>query len=333
MQIVIFSAEPYDRLALDDVNRSFGHELVYHEAALSEKTAVLASGFPAICIFVNDQVNANVIQTLAQNGTKLIALRCAGFNNVDLAAADAAGITVVRVPAYSPNTVAEYTLGLILCLERKIHKAYLRVREENFALNGLLGSEMHGRVMGIVGTGKIGGLVARYFTAGLGCEVLAEDVYHNPEVIAMGVKYVSVDELFRRADIICLHRPLTPNTRHIINADTLRITKPGVAIINTGRGGLIDSAALLDSLESGHVGGAALDVYENEKQLFFRNLSEKVISDRIFRRLITLPNVLITGHQAFFSAEAMKSIANTTLENVTQFPAGKVDKEVIVSAR
>ena len=333
MKLAVFSAEPYDRQSLDYVNKQFHHDITYHEAALEEKTAILASGFPAVCIFVNDKVTANVIKTLASNGTKLIALRCAGFNNVDLEAADKAGITVVRVPAYSPNTVAEYTLGLLLCLERKIHKAFHHVREDNFSLNGLEGSQVYGRVVGIVGTGKIGGLVARYFRAGLGCEVLAEDVFQDQNLISMGVKYVKLDELLRRADIVCLHCPLTPQTQHLINDDSLKITKPGVVIINTGRGSLVDSTALLHALESGHVGAAALDVYENEKKLFFRDLSEKIVPDNVFRRLITLPNVLITGHQAFFTEQAMEAIASTTLSNLSQFDAGKVDQKVIVSAK
>ena len=331
MKLIVFSAEPYDKESLDSANKTFEHDIVYHEAALSEKTAVLASGFPAVCIFVNDDVNAAVVHALAAHGTKLIALRCAGFNNVDLAAAAAAGITVARVPAYSPHTVAEYTLGLLLCLERRIHRAWDHVREDNFALNGLLGAQMHGRVVGVVGTGKIGALVARYFKAGLDCDVVAEDLYQNPDLVAMGVRYVSLDELLRSADIICLHCPLTAQTQHLVNAASLRLTKPGVVIVNTGRGALVDSAALLDALESGHVGGAALDVYENEKRLFFRDLSEKIVSDRLFRRLITLPNVLITGHQAFFSHEAMHSIATTTLANVQHFQAGRVDPKMLVS--
>ncbi|KAJ5789138.1 uncharacterized protein N7518_006149 [Penicillium psychrosexuale] len=332
MRIAVFSAQPYDKASLDQSNRAFKHEITYHEAGLSEKTALLASGFPAICVFVNDQINANVIHKLAEHGTRLIALRCAGFNNVDLVAAKKAGITVVRVPAYSPNAVAEYTLGLVLCLERKIHKAWLRVREDNFALNGLLGTDLYGRTIGVVGAGRIGSLVARSFRAGLGCEVLACDIVQNPELVSIGVKYVSKEELLRQADVICLHCPLTPDTRHLINSDTLRITRPGVTIVNTGRGALIDFVALLDGLESGHVGGAALDVYEYEKPLFFRDLSEQIVSDHTFRRLITLPNVIVTGHQAFFSRQALESIANTTLSSVGQFEKnGQVETSVTLS--
>ncbi|KAJ5476243.1 hypothetical protein N7475_001972 [Penicillium sp. IBT 31633x] len=332
MRIVVFSAQPYDRQSLDQSNQSFKHEIHYHEAGLSEKTALLASAFPAICVFVNDQINANVIQTLAENGTRLIALRCAGFNNVDLVAAKNAGITVVRVPAYSPNAVSEYTLGLVLSLERKIHKAWLRVREDNFALNGLLGTDIYGRTVGVIGTGRIGALVARAFRAGLGCEVLAYDVVQDPELVAIGVKYVSKDDLLRKADIICLHCPLTPDTKHLINLESLRLTKSGVTIVNSGRGALIDSAALLDGLESGHVGGAALDVYEKEKPLFFRDLSEEIVPDHTFQRLITLPNVIVTGHQAFFSHQALESIANTTLSNVYQFEKnGQAEKSVTLT--
>ena len=221
----------------------------------------------------------------------------------------------------------------MLCLERKIHKAFVHVREDNFSLNGLEGQEIYGRTVGVVGTGKIGSLVARYFRAGLGCEVLAYDIVHNPNLETMGVKYVPLDELLRSADIICLHCPLLPQTKHLINEESLKTTKKGVVIVNTGRGGLVDSAALLHSLESGHVGGAALDVYENEKQIFFRDLSEKIVPDKIFRRLITLPNVLITGHQAFFSKQAMESIADTTLSNVSNFGAGKLEPKVIVAEK
>ena len=333
MKLVVFSAEPYDQQSLDLVNKKFHHEITYHEAALEDKTAILAAGFPAVCVFVNDKVTEGVIKTLAKNGTKLIALRCAGFNNVDLKAAAAQGVMVVRVPAYSPNTVAEYTLGLMLCLQRKIHKAFMHVREDNFSLNGLLGQEIFGRTVGIVGTGKIGGLVARYFRAGLGCEVLAEDVVKDPNLVTMGVKYVPVDQLLKKSDIICLHCPLIPQTQHLINAESLKTTKKGVVIVNTGRGGLVDSAALLESLESGHVGGAALDVYENEKQIFFRDLSEKIVPDKIFRRLVTLPNVLITGHQAFFSEQAVESIADSTLSSLSNFESGHLEQKVIVSAK
>ncbi|OQE47037.1 hypothetical protein PENCOP_c001G06591 [Penicillium coprophilum] len=334
MKIAVFSTQPYDQVSLDQSNKHFNHEIVYHDTALSEKTASLASGIPVVCVFVNDQVNANVIHTIAANGTRLIALRCAGFNNVDLKAAEAAGITVCRVPAYSPNAISEYTLGLVICLERKIHKAWLRVREDNFALNGLVGNDLYGRTIGVVGTGKIGALVARAFRAGLGCEVLAQDVVENPDLVSIGVKYVSRDELLRRADVVCLHCPLTPHTQHLINADSLKTTRPGVVIVNSGRGSLVDSAALLDALESEHVGGAALDVYEKEKSLFFRDLSEKVISDDVFQRLTTLPNVILTGHQAWLSHEALDSIANITMTNVAQFEknGGQVEKSHIVRA-
>ncbi|KAJ5513204.1 hypothetical protein N7463_002756 [Penicillium fimorum] len=334
MKVAVFSTQPYDQASLDKSNQNFNHEVVYHETALGEKTASLASGFPVICVFVNDQLNENVIRTIAANGTRLIALRCAGFNNVDLKAAAAAGITVCRVPAYSPNAVAEYTLGLVISLQRKIHKAWLRVREDNFSLNGLVGNDLYGRTIGVVGTGNIGALVARSFQAGLGCEVIAHDVVENPDLVSIGVKYVSKDELLRRADVVCLHCPLLPDTQHLINADSLKTTKPGVVIVNSGRGSLVDSAALLDGLESGHVGGAALDVYEKEKPLFFRDLSEKIVRDHTFQRLITLPNVIVTGHQAFLSREALNSIADTTLTNIAQFEKndGHVEKSNIVTA-
>jgi len=274
-----------------------------------------------VCVFVNDQLGAPVLAELARQGTRVIALRCAGFNNVDLAAARDLGITVVRVPAYSPYAVAEHTVGLMLTLNRKIHRAYARVREGNFALQGLLGFDLHGRTVGVVGTGQIGAIVARIMR-GFGCEVLAYDPYRSPECEALGARYVELPELFRSSDIITLHCPLTPQTYHLINAEALEQMKDGVMLINTGRGALVDTQAVTEALKSGKIGYLGLDVYEEEAALFFEDRSDRVIQDDVFTRLLTFPNVIITGHQAFFTGEALTNIAETTLSNVTAFERG-----------
>ena len=322
MKIAVFSTHPYDREFLAAANPAFGHELVFFEPRLTHKTSILAAGFPAVCIFVNDQVEASVLATLVQQGTRIIALRCAGFNNVDLAAAQQLGMTVVRVPAYSPYAVAEHTVGLILTLNRQFHRAYARVREGNFALDGLLGFDLRGRTIGIVGTGKIGTVVARILD-GFGCRLLAHDQVHNPECEMLGVRYVSLTELLADADIVTLHCPLTPDTHHIIDAQALSRMKSGVMLINTSRGALIDTRAVLHGLKSGRIGYLGLDVYEEEADLFFQDLSNRVIQDDVFARLLTFPNVIITGHQAFFTRDALQHIAETTLANITEVEQGK----------
>lgn len=323
MRVAMFSSKPYDRRSFDAGNGPYGHRLHYREPRLNAETAPLAEGFPAVCLFVNDVCNAGVLETLTAGGTRLVALRCAGFNNVDLAAAAALGITVVRVPAYSPHAVAEFTVGLILTLNRQIHRAYNRTRDNNFALDGLLGFDLHGKTVGVVGTGKIGALVARTLKLGFGCELLAHDVAPNPEIVAMGVTYVEAGELAARSDVITLHCPLTPETRHIVNRHSIATTKPGVMIVNTSRGALIDVEAMIDGLKSGQIGYLAIDVYEQEADLFFQDLSNEIIQDDAFQRLLTFPNVLVTGHQAFFTREALTAIADTTLANIAAFERGE----------
>ncbi|MEH2433375.1 MAG: 2-hydroxyacid dehydrogenase [Nostoc sp.] len=322
MKVAVFSTKVYDRKFLSDANSRTQHELVFFEPRLNRDTAILAAGFPAVCVFVHDQVDAPTLELLASRGTRLVVLRCAGFNNVDLQAAADLGITVVRVPAYSPYGVAEHAVGLILSLNRKIHRAYNRVREGNFSLDGLLGFNLHERTVGIVGTGKIG-LILGQIMKGFGCHILAYDVYRNPELEALGGKYVELPELFANSDIISLHCPLTPETHHLINAETIEQIKPGVMLINTSRGALIDTQAVIEGLKSGKIGYLGVDVYEQESELFFEDLSGAIIQDDIFQRLTTFPNVLITGHQAFFTAEALHNIAETTFANIADIEQGR----------
>jgi D-lactate dehydrogenase len=317
MKVAVFSTKIYDRQFLHAANQHEQHELVFFDAQLNQNTALMATGFPAVCVFVNDQLDAKTLAILAAQGTYLIALRCAGFNNVDLGTAAELGITVVRVPAYSPNSVAEYAIGLILALNRKIHRAYNRVREGNFSLDGLLGFDLYGRTVGVVGTGKIG-LIFAQIMQGFGCQIIGYDVYKNPEFEAIPkAKYVELSELLSLSDIISLHCPLTPETHHLINGKSIRQMKPGVMLINTSRGALIDTAALILGLKSQHIGSLGLDVYEEEADLFFEDLSNKIIQDDVFQRLLTFPNVIVTGHQAFFTEEALLEISKTTLSNIS----------------
>lgn len=317
MKIAVFSTKKYDREFLDAANQS-RHQLIFLEHRLSTKTASLATGSEGVCVFVNDHLDAETIATLAKSGTRLISLRCAGHNNVDLKAAQKHDITVVRVPGYSPYAVAEHTIGLILALNRKLHRAYNRVREGNFALDGLLGFDLHGRTIGIIGTGKIGSVVAQILT-GFGCPTLAFDPIPNETCRSLGIRYVNLDELFTRSDIITLHCPLTPENKHMIDAKALEKMKNGVMLINTSRGALIDTAAVIEALKSGKIGYLGLDVYEEEEQIFFEDRSGLIIPDDVFARLLTFPNVIITGHQAFFTREALRNIAATTIENITKF--------------
>uniref|UniRef100_B0SZJ8 D-isomer specific 2-hydroxyacid dehydrogenase NAD-binding n=1 Tax=Caulobacter sp. (strain K31) TaxID=366602 RepID=B0SZJ8_CAUSK len=323
MRVAVFSTKPYDRRFLDEANRGFGHRIDYFEARLDASTAPLAGGYRAVCVFVNDRVDAAVLEILAQGGTRLVALRCAGYNNVDLEAAERLGVAIVRVPAYSPEAVAEFTIGLILALDRNIPRAWNRVRENNFALDGLIGRNLSGRTAGVVGTGRIGALVARALRLGFGCEVLASDLVEDPELTAIGVRYTDVDALLREADLISLHCPLTPATHHLIDAARLAAARPRVTIVNTSRGALIDTAALIEGLKSGRVGGVALDVYEQEADLFFEDLSNEIVQDDVFQRLLTFPNVLITGHQAFLTEEALSAIAEATLSSLADAEAGR----------
>jgi D-lactate dehydrogenase len=321
-KVAVFSTKPYDQFFLRSENQSHGHELVFLEPRLTVETASLADGFPVACVFVNDRLDRSVQEQLAKGGTRLIATRSAGYNHIDLAAANELDLSVVRVPAYSPYAVAEHTAGLILSLNRKIHRAYNRVRDGNFALDGLLGFDLHGRTVGIVGTGHIGAVLARIMK-GFGCEILAYDPYPNAEVEALGARYLPLEELVAQSDIVTLHCPLTPETYHLIDAPLLERAKPGLMLINTSRGALLDTPAVIEALKSGIIGYLGMDVYEEEEGLFFEDLSSQVIHDDIFARLLTFPNVVITGHQAFFTKEALERIAQTTLENITAFASGK----------
>ncbi len=316
MRTLCFSTKPYDRSSFAAANGSVGHELTFITPALSQETVILAAGYPAICIFVNDAADRPTLERLASGGTRFIALRCAGFNNVDLAAAAEAGITVVRVPAYSPYATAEHAIALMLMLNRHLHRAYHRVRDGNFSLEGLLGFDMHGKTVGIIGTGRVGS-VACCILEGFGCTVLASDPVVNPSVIASGGRYVPLDELLAASDIVTLHAPLSPETRHLIDGPRIERLKPGMMLINTSRGALVDTIAIIDGLKSGRIGALGLDVYEEEADLFFQDLSSMVIKDDVFARLQTFPNVVITGHQAFFTGEALAAIAQATLGNLT----------------
>ena len=321
MRIAVFNTKPYDQRFLEEANAAHQHDLVFLEPHLSVHTARLAEGCAVICTFVNDPLNAATLEVLSALGVKLVALRCAGFNQVDLRAAKRLGITVARVPAYSPYAVAEHAVALILTLNRNVHRAYNRVREGNFALEGLLGFDLHGKTVGVIGTGKIGAVFARILR-GFGMTVLAHDVQQNAELEAGGLRYVGLEELLERSDIVSLHCPLTPQTQHLVNAERLGRMKRGAMLVNTSRGALVDTPAVIEALKSGCLGALALDVYEEEGDLFFENLSDRVIQDDVFMRLLTFPNVLITGHQAFFTREALTGIAQTTIENVTAFESG-----------
>ena len=313
MKLVFFSAQPYDKSFFTQFNQN-KHELVFIDIPLSEQTAELAAGADAVCVFVNDKVTAGVIQKLATGKTKIIALRCAGFNNVDIEAAKAAGIRVCRVPAYSPEAVAEHAVAMLLTLNRKTHKAYNRVREQNFSLQGLLGFNLHGKTIGVIGTGNIGKAFCKIML-GFGCKVVAFDLIANKEMESDGVVYQPLMDVLK-ADIISLHCPLNEQTKHLINKDTIALMKPGVVLINTSRGGLINTHDTIKALKSGQISALGIDVYEQEEKLFFRNLSEDIIQDDEIQRLMSFPNVLITAHQAFFTQEAMEQIATTTLNNI-----------------
>ncbi len=329
MDVTVFSSKQYDRQFLELANAG-KHQLKFQTAHLSTETAELAAGSLAVCAFVNDAIDAHVLRKLANAGVRLIALRSAGFNNVDLKAARELGLTIARVPAYSPHAVAEHTIALLLTLNRKIHRAYNRIREGNFALDGLLGFDLHGKTVGIVGTGKIGEIVARILI-GFGCQVIAVDPSPNHNCILSGVRYVTWDQLCASSDIITLHCPLTPTTRHLVDAVALKKMKPGVMLLNTSRGAVIDTRAVIDGLKNNIIGHLALDVYEEEADLFFEDLSQHFIADDVFARLLTFPNVLITGHQAFFTTEALRNIADTTIANITAFEVtGKPVHEISV---
>jgi D-lactate dehydrogenase len=330
MKVTVFSSKPYDEQFLNASNVASAHELMFIENRLKPSTAVLAEGSEAVCVFVNDVLDAETLAKLVEHGVRFIALRCAGFNNVDLAAAAALGLKVARVPAYSPFAVAEHAVALLLCLNRRVHKAYNRVREGNFSLDGLMGHDVHGKTVGVIGTGIIGAIFARIMI-GFGCEVLAYDVRPNPDCGKIGVSYVPLNELLVRSHAISLHCPLMPQTHHLIDEKTLGLMHDGVFIVNTSRGALIDAEAAIAAIKTGRIGGLALDVYEEESELFFEDLSVSIIQDDVFMRLTTFPNVLVTGHQAFFTHEALVNIAQTTLSNLSDFEAGRESPNAVTS--
>lgn len=315
MKIAFFSTQPYDRIFFDKYNQEYGFEIEYFETHLGPHIVDIVKQTEVVCAFVNDKLSAEVLETLAANGVKLIALRCAGFNNVHLEVAKKLGLRVCRVPAYSPEAVAEHTLAMILTINRKTHKAYNRVREQNFSLNGLLGYNLHGKTIGVIGTGKIGKSFIKIIQ-GFGCRVLAFDLY--PDENLQGVTYVSLDDLLKSADIVSLHCPLTADNHYLINRETIGMMKTGVTIVNTSRGGLVNTADIIEALKAKKVGALCIDVYEQEEKLFFRDLSENIIEDDNIQRLMSFPNVLITAHQAFFTEEALSEIAQTTLDSIAK---------------
>lgn len=335
MRLSIFSSKPYDRRFLTRVNdeERFGHELVFYEARLEEVTARLAHGSAAVSPFVNDDLGRPVLADLAEHGTRLVALRSAGFNNVDLGAAHDLGLTVMHVPDYSPYAVAEFTIALALALNRHLSRAYTHVREGDFSLQGLLGFDLHGKTAGIVGTGKIGGIVAETLLRGFGCRVLAYDLFPSDRLRRSGVEYVDLDELLREVDLVSLHCPLTEDTYHLIDRRSIAGMKPGVMLINTSRGGLIDTGAVIDGLKAGRIGYLGLDVYEEEARYFFEDHSTRLIDDDELSRLLTFPNVIVTSHQGFFTREALEQIARTTLGNVRDFEEGRSSANVVRAHR
>ncbi|MEO0645210.1 MAG: 2-hydroxyacid dehydrogenase [Cyanobacteria bacterium J06650_10] len=331
MKIAFFSAKSYDQKSFNLANQDYSHDLTFFEPRLTVKTIALAAGFPAVCVFINDELDAATLRELAANGTELIAMRCAGYNNVDLAVAQELKLTVVRVPAYSPYAVAEHAVGLILMLNRKLYKAYNRVREDNFELKGLLGFDLHNKTVGVIGTGKIGECFARIMN-GFGCKLLAYDIQENVSMLEMGAKYVDLSTLLGSADVISLHCPLLPDTYHLINSDSIQQLKPGAMLINTSRGGLIDTDAAIEGLKSGKIGYLGIDVYEDEGSLFFQDLSDTIIQDDTFQLLQSFSNVVVTAHQAFFTQEAIANIANTTLTNISEIErTGRCHNEVAKS--
>jgi len=322
MRVAVFSTKPYDEEFLTKAAEGTDHELTFFEARLTRATAALADGYDAVCAFVNDDLGAATLLRLAKSEPKLIALRSAGFNHVDLDAAKSLDLHVVRVPAYSPQSVAEHAVALMLALDRKIHRAHARVREGNLSLDGLLGFDLGSRTVGLMGTGKIGVAVGRILK-GFGCDLIGYDVFENPDALELGLEYVELKQLWERADVISLHAPLTPETHHIVDSFAISNMRDGVMLINTSRGALIDTVAAIEGLKSGKIGHLGLDVYEEEGDLFFEDLSDTVIQDDTFSRLLTFPNVLITGHQAFFTTEALEAIAHDTIANITAFAEGR----------
>lgn len=323
MKIAVFSTKSHDREYFDKFNKSHAHELSYFDASLNADTTNLAQGFEGICVFVNDKLDRNVLERLSANGVKVIALRCTGFNNVDIAAAAEYNFKVVRVPSYSPQAIAEHAVALILTLNRKTHKVYNRIRESNFSLENLVGFNLYTKTVGVFGTGQIGSAFCEIML-GFGCKIIAYDVKENLLLKAKGVEYKPIDELFSNADIISLHCPLTPETHHLIDKASFSKMKDGVMLINTSRGAIMNASAAIEALKSGKLGYLGIDVYEQEGNLFFKDLSESLIQDDIIERLMSFHNVLITPHQGFFTKEALDQIAETTLGNLTAFQNGSL---------
>lgn len=318
MKIAVFSTKSYDQEYFEKYNTDYNYNFSFFETSLNSNTASLAKGFDVICVFVNDIVDEQTIKTLSDNGTRLIALRCAGYNNVNIESAKKNNIKIVRVPAYSPEAVAEHAIALILTLNRKTHKAYNRVREGNFSLKNLMGFNLHGKTIGVIGTGQIGVTFCKTIK-GFGCKIIAFDIVENKELSDLGVVYVSLNEVFAKADILSLHCPLNKHTKHIVNQKSIALMKKGVMIINTSRGALVNTADAIEGLINEKIGYLGIDVYEQEENLFFEDLSESIIQDELILRLMSFPNVLITSHQAYFTKEAMNEITHITLENIKAF--------------
>lgn len=328
MKVAVFSTKPYDKTFLKEANPSKRHEFTFIDVPLGVQTVKLAEGFPCVCVFVNDALNGEVLAHLHEGGTRFIALRCAGFNNVELFEAERLDMLVARVPAYSPHSIAEHTIGLMLALSRKICRAYTRTRDGNFSLDGLIGYDIHGKTVGIIGTGKIGAITAG-LAQGFGTRVLACDMHENQKLIEAGIEYVSQDELFAASDVISLHCPLTDESYHLIGKKSIPKMKPGVMILNTSRGALVDTESMINALKSGHVGAFGMDVYEEEANLFFEDYSSRVIQDDQIARILSFPNVVVTSHQAYFTVEAMEGIAQTTLANIDAFEQNTPPKGLI----
>jgi len=322
VKTAVFSARRYDKTMLAQANEGAGHALRFLEDRLSVETAALARGCEAVCVFVNDAVDAEVLAILAGQGTRLVATRSTGYNHVDAAAARRLGIAVVRVTDYSPNSVAEFAVGLLLAVNRKIARASVRTREGNFDLDGLMGFDLHGKTVGVIGTGKIGTIFARIM-AGFGCTLVGHDRHPNAAFEALGGRYIGVDELLACSDVVSLHCPLLDETHHIVDAAALARVKRGCVLVNTSRGGLVDTEAAVQALKTGQLGGLAIDVYEQEASLFFQDLSSTIITDDVIQRLVSFPNVIVTGHQAFFTVEAIGQIMRTTIDSMTAFERGE----------
>ncbi|WP_300174773.1 2-hydroxyacid dehydrogenase [uncultured Aliivibrio sp.] len=331
MKIAMFSTKSYDESSFSRSNEKYQFECQYFNFQLTESTAPIANGADVICAFVNDDLSAPVLAKLASQGTKLIAMRCAGFDRVDLEAAKELGLQVVRVPAYSPEAIAEHAVGMMMCLNRRFHKAYQRTRDANFSLEGLTGFNFFGKTVGVIGSGKIG-LATMRILKGLGMDILCYDPYPNQVAIDLGVKYTTLDDIFTHSDVITLHCPLTPENTHLLDTDSFEKMKDGVMIINTSRGGLLNSANAIEALKSGKIGALGLDVYDHEKELFFQDKSNDIITDDVFRRLSACHNVLFTGHQAFLTNEALENIAGTTLGSIDSFINGNVSGNELIQA-